>query len=410
MKSLNCIKNGFLIERRTAGLSPSERLRLEEHLATCDACNRDAQTLTAIRDLISTVQSPITSIERNRAICYALNLHHRSPARPTKTPLMAAFACAALLAASAAWMLFFQSSNGAKPTVVVRSNRVEVLTDRVLSGEVVAGDQTIPAGTALKQSVFLQSAKSARLSLGHAKVELRANTRIKWRKSDSTVEVLEGGIFADVDRSAAKRFRVITDRFIVEVLGTRFEVDLKGVRVHRGAVQIRTRDGRIVVESLTAPARWEFQPAIAVERAATNPRQQNVRNEQRSIKASCKTLLKQARSLLADDKPTEAAATIQTALALSPTRADRAEAKSLQAECALIRGDLVTAVSTYRAVAERYKGLPAAENALFAAARIEYTRGDRAAASALLEGYLREYPHGRFRKEVIRRLKALGQL
>jgi outer membrane protein assembly factor BamD (BamD/ComL family) len=76
----------------------------------------------------------------------------------------------------------------------------------------------------------------------------------------------------------------------------------------------------------------------------------------------------------------------------------------------LIQGDLAAAAAIYRTVAQQYKELPAAENALFAAARIENTRGDRTTAIALLERYVRDYPNGRFRKEVVSRLKALGQL
>jgi ferric-dicitrate binding protein FerR (iron transport regulator) len=411
MKPIRCIKSGFLIEKRAAGLSQPERLRLEEHLAGCDSCNRDAQTLTALRDLISTVQSPITPAERNRAIRTALNLPNGLPKRPAVKPIIAAFACAGVLAASAAsWILFLQPSDAAKPVAAVQPNRVEVPFDRVLSGEVIAGNQTVRAGAALKQNAFYESETSARLALGHAKVELRANTRIKWRKSDSTVELVAGSILTDVDPSADDRFRVTTDRFIVEVLGTRFEVDRKGVKVHRGAVRIRARDGKVLVASLSAPESWQIQPLIAVERETTVSPLPEVIPKRVSQKASCKALLKRARSLLANDKPEEATAMIRIALARSPTRSDRAEAKSLQAECALIQGDLLTAAADYRIVANRYKGLPAAENALFAATRIEKTRGDKAEAIALLERYLREYPNGRFRKEVVRRLKALGQL
>ena len=165
---------------------------------------------------------------------------------------------------------------------------------------------------------------------------------------------------------------------------------------------------------LSAPDSWQLQPAIAEEiaeeRDAPVSKRPVVVVRRTAPKASCRTLLERARSLLANDKPEEAFATIRTALTRSPTRSDRAEAKSLQAEYALIQGDLATAAATYRTVATRYKGLPAAENALFAAARIESTRGNKAGAIELLERYLREFPNGRFRKEVVRRLKALGRL
>ncbi len=411
MTPIRCIKIGFLIEKRAAGLSQSEQLRLEEHLATCDACNRDARTLEALGDLISTVQSPITPLQRDRAIRNALNLSRAMPTRTARTPLIAAFASTALLATSVAiWMLFFQPRHATKPIAVVQPHRVEVRADRVLSGEVIIGNQIVQAGAALTQNALYESETSARLSLGNAELEMFANTRIKWRKSNSTVELLAGRILADVDRSGVDRFRVITDRFAVEVVGTRFEVDLQGVKVHRGTVRIRARDGKVVVALLNAPKSWSVQPALAIEREAALPEQPDNPPKRRSQKASSKTLLKRARSLIADDRPADAADVIRTALTRSLTRLERAEAKSLQAECALIQGDLATAAAKYRIVAERYKGLAAAENALFAAARIEYTRGEKASAITLLERYLREYPNGRFRKEVVRRLKKLGQL
>jgi len=411
MKPISCIKNGFLIDKRAAGLSHSEQLRLEEHLSTCDACSREAETLATLSGLISTVESPITPIDRNRAIRRALDLPYSSSVQPVKRRFVAAFACAALsAAAAAAWILFFQPEDAAKPVAAVQPNRVETEADRVLSGEVLADDQIVRAGGALSQYAFYESRKRSRIKLGRAEVELRPNTRIKWLRNDSTIELVAGSILSDVERSPSNQFRVITEQFVVEVLGTRFEVDPESVRVHRGEVRIRTRDGKVVVASLRAPERWDFRPAVAVEREAAVSKKPVVVVKHKVPKASCRTLLERARSLLANDKPDEAAATVRTALTRSPTRSDRAEASSLQAECALIRGDLAAATATYQDVAVRYKGLPAAENALFAAARIENTRGDKAETIALLERYLREYPNGRFRKEVVRRLKALGRL
>jgi anti-sigma factor RsiW len=159
MKPIGCIKTGFLVERRAAGLSQSERLRLEEHLTTCDACNREAETLAALADLITTVQSPITPTQRNRAIRNALDLPLGAPARPAKRKLVFSFACAAVVSAAvaAAWVLFFHPSNTTKPVVALQPSRAEVVADRVVSGEVISENQTIPAGGFLDGRAFFET-------------------------------------------------------------------------------------------------------------------------------------------------------------------------------------------------------------------------------------------------------------
>ncbi|HKU40028.1 MAG TPA: hypothetical protein VJR89_17830, partial [Polyangiales bacterium] len=101
--------------------------------------------------------------------------------------------------------------------------------------------------------------------------------------------------------------------------------------------------------------------------------------------------LPRARSLL------DSALTAQ----LSPKQ--RAEALSLQAECALVAGDLRGAEAGYTRVAEQFAALPAGENAAFAAARL---MADRHSESGLVR-YLARYPQGRFVKEASARLRQL---
>jgi TolA-binding protein len=98
---------------------------------------------------------------------------------------------------------------------------------------------------------------------------------------------------------------------------------------------------------------------------------------------------------------------VRAALRGNLSRRGRAEAATLLAECALIAGDRGTAARRYLEVASRYPDLAAAENALFAAARLRAESGKRAGARALFERYIRKYPKGRFAPEVTRRLRAL---
>ena len=76
----------------------------------------------------------------------------------------------------------------------------------------------------------------------------------------------------------------------------------------------------------------------------------------------------------------------------------------LRAECALVAGDAAGASAAYLHVARSFARLPAGENALFAAARIERERGASAQAARILEQYLERYPDGRFAKEARNRL------
>jgi hypothetical protein len=115
-------------------------------------------------------------------------------------------------------------------------------------------------------------------------------------------------------------------------------------------------------------------------------------------------LLDQARSELAARKIAAARTLIETVLKARLMPAERAEALSLRADCFLVERDPGSAAQAYRQVAEEFAQLPAGENALFAAARLEAERGAQTTANDLFERYLERYPRGRFVKEVNARL------
>jgi outer membrane protein assembly factor BamD (BamD/ComL family) len=117
--------------------------------------------------------------------------------------------------------------------------------------------------------------------------------------------------------------------------------------------------------------------------------------------------LDEAREALARHDLSSARAGIDEVLAGAPGRREQAEAFTLRAESALVAGDLAAAAAGYAFVAERFEGLPAAENALFAAARIDADRLRGPAAAKGLEQYLSRYPNGRFVKEAASRLRDL---
>ena len=119
---------------------------------------------------------------------------------------------------------------------------------------------------------------------------------------------------------------------------------------------------------------------------------------------SAAQLLAEARARFAARDYPAAERAAQGALASAPSRPQAAEAHTLLADIAQAGGDLALAVTRYTGVAAKFAELPAAESALYAAARVELRRARRAEARALLTQYLDRYPSGRYAGDVRRQL------
>ncbi|HTU61364.1 MAG TPA: zf-HC2 domain-containing protein, partial [Polyangiales bacterium] len=123
---LACLEVGQLLERRNAGLSAAEGLRLEEHLATCAGCRADANLLTGLSEVAAAARVELSAAARERAIAHALSGNARPHAPRAVPPRRVAMM---LLGAAAALVIGFVSMQ--------QSSRED---ERVLSGEVqVAG-------------------------------------------------------------------------------------------------------------------------------------------------------------------------------------------------------------------------------------------------------------------------------
>lgn len=120
---------------------------------------------------------------------------------------------------------------------------------------------------------------------------------------------------------------------------------------------------------------------------------------------SAASYLAAARKSLAAGDSAAARDDLAKARAAGPNRKLRAEADTLSAEIAMVEGDLGRAAVLFMEVAERYADLPAGENALVAAARVLHASGGTTAARAAWQRYLDRYPEGRFRADVLRRLR-----
>jgi hypothetical protein len=412
--SLGCVRAGVLLERRAAGLSPADGLRLEEHLAGCAQCAQDAALLAGLSELSDEGRTLLDADRRSRVIGRALS----APLAPAPTA-RAPWALPALAVAAAVALGLFAGralrspeapSSQPKQAPAALAGRASSTTappvatavgDRVLGGQLVADGRTLAAGTALPAG-SLTSTTGTTVALAHAEVELRPGTELDWNPQTRSLRLRAGSVVADVDPEARASFSVVTEAFSVLVLGTRFEVTLEGVRVVRGSVRVLGPGDEVLVATLGAGERFELAAHRAVEaRHATATKLE-------PPQAGVAELLARARSELGKGHLETAADAIERASRASSRPADQAEALSLRAEHALLRRDLEAAVETYLRVARRFERLPAGQNALFAAARLEADRGRKEHALALLERYLQRYPAGRLAPEARARLRSLG--
>lgn len=266
-------------------------------------------------------------------------------------------------------------------------------------------------------------------AVDHARVRLAAGG-VAWRGGAGEIVLEAGRVEVEVDPTPHRPFRVVTTSFTVEVLGTVFAVDLDSVEVRHGAVRITSSKGSVLVERLAAGERWSpttaaRAPAPAptpADRATTDaaePGEPEIAMDAldvgtppppsvRPAGRSARERIAEARSLLAAGDPARARAVIQRALASNPPRAIRADAELLVAESYLRGGEVDTAITHFRGVADRYRDLATGEAALFAAARYEARAGHRDAARRLFETYIARYPKGSLVTQARVQLRGLG--
>jgi tetratricopeptide (TPR) repeat protein len=391
----DCLQGGIWLERRQSGLSAAEGLQLEEHLAHCEHCRRDADRLDALRQVISSAEDQLGPRVRERIIRNALAAAPltalSSPARhPGMSWSRLGVASAGALAAAAA---------------VLWLSRAPQTHDPLASSPVPAVDKA-PASPASSQSTsaappFELAATPGRdWSIGPARVRVGRATLLRWQEQSASLHVGDAQAQIEIELAPDRPpVRVFARSYIVEVSAARFEIGPSTVTVFEGALRVLTPDGQVVVPRLAAGEAW---PGSAV---APEPRSHAPASR---AEGDAGQELRRARALLAQRKFAESQRAVGRALRAGPDREQRAEALSLTAENALMTGDEPRAQRLYSQVAERYRELDAGDNALFAAARIAQRRGQIEQSRALLQRYVIRYPGGRFRVDADRRLGDLG--
>jgi anti-sigma factor RsiW len=412
-----------VLHRERSSLSQAERLALEEHLQACARCAQDVQTVEGIRRLLDRLPlRPLGPRGIDKAIGGAFVKAQASPSARVLTQASGArpwIPVAATLAIAAAVALVWVATRGSKgavpshasnsPAAAAPASARPGSTDRIVNGEIEVSHSTLSSGDEVPAHVTLRSARGKRLSLGPATLHAVEDSSIVWENDAATVHLASGSIDVVVDPARRSRFRVRTAEFFVEVVGTAFRVTLDGVRVDHGKVRILGSRGELVTE-LGAGEGWRAGVAVRAPRSelaagAAAPRSASLQKPEPALSADA--WLARARAELQKGDVSAAQRAIAAALTTKHTRAQAAEALTLQAECAQVAGKPGDAVRLYLDVARRHPRLPAAEIALFAAARLEANRGRQRDARALFQRYLTEYPDGRFEADARARLRAL---
>src|SRR6185312_2445893 len=204
-------------------------------------------------------------------------------------------------------------------------------------------------------------------------------TSLVWRRAARSVELRAGSVTVDVEHHAGQHFQVRTPRFVVEVIGTRFTVDLGGVRTERGTVRIFTPDGT-PVGYVTAGRAWTLAEAPAAIAPAPLPAVSRARPLADDSPAA---RLGQARRALARGNAGEARRLVEPIFHLG--REVAVEARVIYAESFLTEGRYTDAVDGYETVVRDFPRTAEAESALYAVAQLASEHGRPAAARAGLE-------------------------
>jgi ferric-dicitrate binding protein FerR (iron transport regulator) len=393
--ALSCGQAGKLSVASAGGhASEAERLELEAHLAACARCSAEhAVVVGTTRALRAAEPGTLSPAARERVRRAALAGRTRAPAAARRFgwPL-AGGAALALAAAVAIW-------------IGVR-NPSEL---SIVTGDVSVATAPGQAGGA----VTVRSGRGGAVKLADASTALAAATEIVWRHERRVVELRAGSLTVDVVHRPGQHFEVHTPRFIVDVVGTRFSVDLGGVRTERGTVRVLSPDGTLIrtveggqswalpvppAEAAPAPAAPREEPPPATPPAALAPAAATPED-------TSAARLGRARRALARH-PAEARRLVQPLFGLG--RDVAAEARAIYAESYLTEGRYEDAIAGYRVVFRDFPSTPQAESALYAAAQLESEHGRPADARATLQRYLARYPHGRFAREAAARLTRLS--
>lgn len=392
MIHLDCLRAMGIADATTAGVEDADRLRLEEHLSKCDRCSGDVALLGGVVRASRDV-APLEPSARERALARAFRARKsaddgkvggRSASRERTWAVAGVFASGLALGAIVA-VLGVRASNEAE-----RHNYP-------------TGD---PVEEAEQPARIIEASDGETVVVEHAKVTAIGDSVLRWTAETSTLHVDRGEVRVDVEPNRQVPFTVVTSRFSVHVLGTIFTVLEDDVVVERGRVLVESTDRATKPAVLGAGERWTMMtsaaPSVSAEPVASAEPAPSA--DPSAKRTDAPLLFAQARKHLAAGDAKRARRLVDQAMATKLSPAQHAEAQTLLAECALVAGNPEEASRRYAEVAKQHPDLPAAETALFAAARSAHQSGKTSEARKLLNEYLSRYPAGTFHKEARKRL------
>jgi hypothetical protein len=422
------VTRGRLLELVRGTASDAVRLEVESHLADCEDC-RTERARYGLLGWLKEQPAPALGAAANRRVL--ARLLEGAPAGAARGEIgtrrrgSRLVAVAAGLAFSAAAVLLLVHGR--------------------------AGVETLTAPR------LIENASGGTVAFGGARVAYAPGTKMLAEPARRRLGLDRGEVDVDVDPQAGLggHFRVATERFVVEVIGTHFIVTPSGVQTLRGRVRVLDlADRELAVlgpgESWTAPtpaiapspppaepARPEAAappiaprpeaaaPSIAPRPEAAAPPPQEAamapiapRPEElpaapqaphvpSALRASAAQLLSRGRSAMSDGDADGARAWIARARDAHPTEDESAALDLLEADAWLVTKQPDAAISAYRRVARRWSGTVQAETATFAVGQLLVEGDSPLAAETALTEYLAHYPHGRFAREAQEQLAQL---
>jgi hypothetical protein len=384
---LECARAMALAEQLESGLDPAQRIWLEGHLGECRNCAEQTALLEGLGDALRKPDWSLKPRARDAVLERALRAPRDRAQVESSSRRRAVLALAAAAAVAAAVALVVRP----RP----EPSRLQALGPAFRALTVQAPEPPPPPARADDACEPIRAAGIAGtwIQLTNAKVEVLRASRLCWRRDAATLDLGAGALRVEVVKGSPSGFRVATERFVVQVVGTAFDVDTESVRVIRGKVQILAPKAAEPLALLGPGQSWSLQDTKApvVSTADVTAR------------------LAQARRQIAAGRIAAARSELRQLSrgALEPLQ--RAELQSLLAECSLVEGKLDDAARAYGEVANRHAGTLTGETALFAQARAELRAGRRDAARARLRSYLARYPNGRFRREALGHLRSIEE-
>ena len=384
--------------------SEADRLRVEEHLATCESCRREKARWLLMETLREQPSAQLSTAARDRVLSAIIAAPKgRVSELPTRrVSLRLGFAVAAVTCAMALGIGLW----AVKPDLA----KVAGKQPTVIPAPAPPGDLD-PTPTVAKEVIVAE--KPGELAYGGAQIRYQAGTSFRVLPRLRQVELVKGELDVEVTPGLPGRFRVACPGFSAEVLGTHFIVGPSSVRTLHGKVRVLSADGKEVAmlaagQSWQAPGPVDPPPVgLVAAPAVSTPARPRPRPATRG--PSVDHLLSEARAVLGAGNPAQARARIEQALDAEPTRRQRAIAELLAADSLLVEGKYTAALAGYRRTLALFDGFPEAETAAYAIAQLLTERGESNEAHLALSRYLDRYPQGRFKQEASRKLASLSR-